>query len=156
MTDLRNLYQEVILEHNKKPRNFGPLEEFTHEAHGYNPLCGDDYHIYMVVEDDVVKKVTFDGTGCAISKAAASMMTTKIKGKSVEEAEQYIAEFRAMMADELDDDGQEHLGHLKVFAGVAQLPNRIKCAVLPWHTLNAAIHGNDGTSTEGEADEWDG
>ena len=155
MTDLRNLYQDVILDHNRKPRNFGVLDPCTHEAHGHNPLCGDDYHIYAVIDDGVVSDLSFDGKGCAISKAAASMMTQKIKGKSVEEAQQFVDEFRAMMADQLDESAESHLGHLRVFQGVSQLPNRIKCAVLPWHTLGAALRGDQGASTEGEGDEWE-
>ncbi|MEZ4461295.1 MAG: SUF system NifU family Fe-S cluster assembly protein [bacterium] len=155
MTDLRDLYQDVILDHNKKPRNFGRLEAHNHDAHGHNPLCGDDYEIFVLVHDGVVKDISFDGAGCAISKAAASMMTSKVKGKSVEEAQQFIEEFRDMMAGHLDESGREHLGHLRVFEGVAQLPNRIKCAVLPWHTLNAALVGSEIASTEGDHDEWE-
>lgn len=153
MTDMRALYQEVILEHNKKPRNFGALENPTHDAHGYNPLCGDDYHIYAVVRDGVIDEVSFDGTGCAISKAAASMMTSRIQGKTVEEANEIVQEFRAMMSG--SDDAAEKVGHLKVFKGVSQLPNRIKCAVLPFHTLHAALEGDQQISTEGEEDMWD-
>ena len=152
--DLRNLYQDVILDHNRKPRNFGPLEAANREAHGYNPLCGDDYTVRLVLEDGVVQDIRFEGQGCAISKAAASMMTQRVKGKPVADAEVLIREFREMLAGELDVEGEHHLGHLKIFEGVGQLPNRIKCAVLPWHTLNAAIGGADAASTEGEADEW--
>lgn len=155
MTDLRDLYQEVILDHNKKPRNFGVLEPCTHDAHGHNPLCGDDYHVYLVVDSDTVKDVSFDGAGCAISKAAASMMTSRVKGKSVDEARELVEEFRLMMASQETDEQAEHLGHLRVFKGVAQLPNRIKCAVLPWHTLSAALGGAEGASTEGEHDVWE-
>jgi len=155
MTDLRDLYQEVILDHNKKPRNFGVLDPFTHDAHGHNPLCGDDYHVYLFVDGDVVKDIRFDGAGCAISKAAASMMTSRIKGKTLDEARTLVEEFRLMMASEESDEQSEHLGHLRVFQGVAQLPNRIKCAVLPWHTLNAALGGTNQASTEGENDVWE-
>ena len=151
--DLRELYQEVILDHNRKPRNFGALDHANCEAHGFNPLCGDDYHIRAVVDDGVVQDIRFDGEGCAISKAAASMMTVRVKGKPVEHADTLIEAFRAMMAS-AQDEPDEVLGHLRVFAGVAALPNRIKCAVLPWHTLSAALHGDDRTSTEGESDEW--
>lgn len=156
MTDLRDLYQAVILDHNKKPRNFGRLSRCTHEAHGHNPLCGDDYEILVLVEDNVVQDISFDGSGCAISKAAASLMTSKVKGKPVSEALQFVEEFRGMLVGDLDDAGREHLGHLKVFEGVAQLPNRIKCAALPWHTLNAALTGSQAASTEGSNDEWEG
>lgn len=155
MSDMRDLYQDVILDHNKKPRNFGKLAHHTHDAHGHNPLCGDDYEVFVEITDGVVQAISFDGTGCAISKAAASMMTSKVKGKSLDEARQLIDEFRGMMVGQLDDAGREHLGHLRVFEGVSQLPNRIKCAVLPWHTLNAALTGSQGASTEGENDEWE-
>ncbi len=156
MTDMRDLYQDVILAHNKKPKNFGRLAPCTHEAHGHNPLCGDDYEIMAVVEDGVVRDLAFDGSGCAISKAAASMMTARVKGKPVDEALRLIADFRDMMVGEASDETKEELGHLRVFEGVAQLPNRIKCAVLPWHTLNAALVGSEAASTEGENDEWEG
>ncbi len=156
MTDMRDLYQDVILAHNKKPKNFGRLDPCTHEAHGHNPLCGDDYEIMAVVEDGVVRDLAFDGSGCAISKAAASMMTARVKGKPVDEVLGLIADFRNMMVGEASDETKEELGHLRVFEGVAQLPNRIKCAVLPWHTLNAALTGSEGASTEGENDEWEG
>jgi nitrogen fixation NifU-like protein len=152
--DLRNLYQEVILDHNRKPRNFGPLEGANRTAHGYNPLCGDDYQIHVLVEDGVVSDIHFEGEGCAISKAAASMMTSRVKGKPVADAEVLIREFRAMMAGELGDETEDHLGHLKVFEGVSKLPNRIKCAVLPCHTINAALTGDEAASTEGDEDEW--
>ncbi len=156
MSDMRNLYQEVILDHNRKPRNFGPLEGANRHAHGYNPLCGDDYTIRATVgEDGVVEAVAFEGSGCAISKAAASMMTARVKGKTIAEAEVMVEEFRRMMSGELDTEGGEHhLGHLTVFQGVSQHPARVKCAVLPWHTLHAALRGEEQTSTEGEQDAW--
>lgn len=155
MTDMRALYQDVILEHNKKPRNFGLLEGATHDSHGYNPLCGDDYHVYaIVVDDDVVESVNFEGSGCAISKAAASMMTSRVQGKTIAEAEELVDAFRAMMSGEATAEQMSALGHLRVFEGVSQLPNRIKCAVLPWHTLHAAMQGKEKSSTEGEADMW--
>ncbi len=152
--DLRDLYQEVILDHNRKPRNFGPLDGANREAHGYNPLCGDDYTVRLVVHDGVVQNIKFDGEGCAISKAAASMMTARVKGKSVDYATALVADFRSLMTGELDPESENELGHLKVFEGVSQLPNRIKCAVLPWHTLSAALAGDGGASTEGAADAW--
>ena len=152
--DLRTLYQEVILDHNKKPRNFGELETANRHAHGYNPLCGDDYTVHLLVEDDVVQDIRFSGEGCAISKAAASMMTRRVKGKPVADAELLIREFRQMMTGESTAEIEEHLGHLKVFKGVSQLPNRIKCAVLPWHTLHAALEGEEVASTEGDDDRW--
>ena len=153
MTDLRALYQEVILDHNKKPRNWGVLADHNCQAHGYNPLCGDDYTVYAVVDDGIVKDLSFEGKGCAISKAAASMMTVRIKGQSVDYAEELIAQFRHMMTGETVPEPNE-LKHLKVFEGVSQLPSRIKCAVLPWHALQAAIEDRDAVSTEGENDQW--
>lgn len=152
--DMRSLYQDVILDHNRKPRNFGPLDGATREAHGFNPLCGDRYTVRLVLAEGLVEDIKFDGEGCAISKAAASMMTQRVKGKPVADAEILIREFREMMAGELDTDSEHHLGHLQVFQGVSQLPNRIKCAVLPWHALKAAIDGEDIATTEGESDQW--
>ena len=153
MTDLRNLYQEVILDHNKKPRNFGPLASANRSAHGDNPLCGDKYDVMVEVDDDgIIQNVAFDGSGCAISKAAASMMTQHVAGKPVSEVEDLIETFRQMLTGELDTDDEERLGHLTVFEGVSQRPERVKCAVLPFHTLLAALEGEDEISTEGEAD----
>lgn len=154
MTNLRNLYQEVILDHNKKPRNFGELEDANRHAHGDNPLCGDVYDIELIVDedDDTIEKVQFHGSGCAISKAAASMMTQHVEGESVEEAEKLIEEFRRMLTGKIDEEGEEALGHLRVFKGVASRPERVKCAVLPWHTLHAALEGKEAISTEGEHD----
>lgn len=157
MTNMRSLYQEVILDHNKKPRNFGSLEDAEHFAVGDNPLCGDNYTIYANTDDDGrIDETAFEGTGCAISKAAASMMTVKLKGKTVEEAEQLIEQFRHMLTGELDPDAEDHdLGHLTVFEGVSELPQRVKCAVLPFHTLHAAFEGQQEVSTEGEDDPFD-
>ncbi len=149
MTNMRALYQEVILDHNKNPRNFGTLEGANRRAEGDNPLCGDNYRIFALVDDEgIIQEVGFEGTGCAISKAAASMMTVRIKGKSVDEAKEMVAEFRAMLTGHLDPDDDHNLGHLKVFHGVSQLPQRVKCAVLPFHALEAALKGEERTSTE--------
>lgn len=153
MSDLRNLYQEVILEHNRKPRNFGVLANATCQAHGDNPLCGDNYTVYARVNDEgVIEEVSFDGSGCAISKAAASMMTVRIKGKTIADANVLILEFRALMTGKLAATDTHNLGHLTVFEGVAKLPQRVKCAVLPWHALHAAIENKESVSTEGEHD----
>ena len=150
MADLRRLYQEVILDHNKKPRNFGVLEAANRHAHGHNPLCGNDYTIYAIVEDGVVRKAGFTGEGCAISKAAASMMTARIKNKPVSDALELVNEFRLLVMGELDPEKDEHsLGHLAVFQGVSSLPVRIKCALLPWHALQAALKGDGDATTEG-------
>src|SRR5919199_849583 len=138
MSELSELYQQVILDHNKKPRNFRKLETANHSAEGYNPLCGDQLTIYLNLEGDTVKDVGFEGSGCAISKAAASMMTQAVKGKSREEAEKLFDEFHRMVTGELDEEREENvLGRLKIFAGVREFPARVKCASLPWHTLHA-------------------
>ena len=139
----------VILDHNKKPRNFRKLEDANRKAEGVNPLCGDQLTVYMQVEDDVVKDVSFEGSGCAISKAAASMMTQAVKGKTREEAERLFDEFHRMVTGELDEEREENaLGRLKIFAGVREFPARVKCASLPWHTLHAALAGDDAATTE--------
>lgn len=155
MTDLRELYQEVILDHNEEPRNFGTIEEADHGAEGDNPLCGDQYVVTVKVDEDdgEIDEIAFSGSGCAISKAAASMMTQHVEGESLEEAEHLIDQFRQMLTQELDPTSEESdLGHLRVFESVSSRPERIKCAVLPWHTLRAALEGKEQTSTEGEAD----
>ena len=149
MSELSELYQQVILDHNKKPRNFRKLETANHTAEGYNPLCGDQLTVYLNLEDDLVKEVGFEGSGCAISKAAASMMTQAVKGKSKEQAENMFKEFHSMVTGELDEETQENsLGNLKIFAGVREFPVRVKCATLAWHTMLAALHKQDQVSTE--------
>jgi len=149
MSELSELYQQVILDHNKKPRNFRKLETASHYAEGYNPLCGDQLTIYMNLEDDRVTDVGFEGSGCAISKASASMMTQAVKGKSKEQAETLFKEFHSMVTGELDEENEENiLGNLKIFAGVREFPVRVKCATLPWHTMHAALHKQDQASTE--------
>ena len=149
MSELSELYQQVILDHNKKPRNFRKLEAANHQADGYNPLCGDQLTIYLNVEDDLVTDVGFEGSGCAISKASASMMTQAVKGKSKEHAEALFKEFHSMVTGELDEEAEENnLGNLKIFAGVREFPVRVKCATLPWHTMHAALNQQDQASTE--------
>ena len=149
MSELSELYQQVILDHNKKPRNFRKLETANHTAEGYNPLCGDHLTIYLDLENDLVKDVGFEGSGCAISKAAASMMTQAVKGKSKEQAENLFNEFHSMVTGELNEEAEENiLGNLKIFAGVREFPVRVKCATLPWHTLHAALNQKDQVSTE--------
>ncbi|MBP1628901.1 MAG: iron-sulfur cluster assembly scaffold protein, partial [Holophagaceae bacterium] len=131
MSDPRELYQQVIIEHNKKPRNFGKLEPCTHHAHGLNPLCGDDIEITLVIENGIVQDLKFQGHGCAISQASSSLMTTNVKGKPVVEAEQMVEEFRAMIRGSLDPTKDANiLGRLSLFQGVRDLPSRVKCAVL--------------------------
>ena len=149
MSELSELYQQVILDHNKKPRNFRKLEQANHTAEGYNPLCGDQLTVYLDLENGAVKEIAFEGSGCAISKAAASMMTQAVKGKSREQAEELFTEFHSMVTGELDEEKEENsLGNLKIFAGVREFPVRVKCATLPWHTLHAALNNEEHVSTE--------
>jgi nitrogen fixation NifU-like protein len=152
MSDSRQLYQEVILDHNRRPRNWGVLADATHKAEGVNPLCGDHIHLTLRVKDDTVDAIQFQGESCAICKASASMMTTVVKGKSCADAEELVKEFRDMATGKLDSSGSHHLGRLTVFAGVRDLPTRVKCAILPWHTLHAALNSIETTTTEAEAD----
>ena len=149
MSDPRELYQQVIIEHNKKPRNFGKLEPCTHHAHGLNPLCGDDIEVTLILDHGIVQDLKFQGHGCAISQASSSLMTTNVKGKTVAEAEVLIEQFRAMIRGTLDTAKDPNvLGRLSLFQGVRDLPSRVKCAVLPWATLHSALHGEDIISTE--------
>ena len=153
MADSRALYQEVILDHNRKPRNYGTLEHASHTAEGHNPLCGDHIRLALNLNGDRIDGVAFQGEACAICKASASMMTATIKGRSRQDAETLIQEFRDMATGALDFDRQpHHLGRLTVFAGVRDLPTRVKCAILPWHTLHAAFNAVTSTSTESEND----
>jgi nitrogen fixation NifU-like protein len=151
-SELRDLYQEVILDHNRKPRNFRKLASPTRGAEGYNPLCGDRVTVEIALEGDVIRDIGFQGSGCAISRASASLMTADIKGKPVAEAEATIARFRAMVTESPaggDDAAAARLGKLAVFEGVREFPSRIKCATLPWHTLHAALAGQtEPVSTE--------
>ena len=146
--DLRELYQEVILDHNKRPRNRGRLEDPTGIAEGHNPLCGDQVVITLFTEEDRVKDILFEGSGCAISTASASLMTEAVKGKTVEEAEAIFREFQQMVTSPDDQSDHESLGELQVLAGVREYPVRIKCATLPWHTFHAALTGEQKVSTE--------
>jgi nitrogen fixation NifU-like protein len=149
MSDPRELYQQVILEHNKKPRNFGKLDPCTHHAEGHNPLCGDQLELSLVIENGMVADIKFQGSGCAIDVASASLMTGIVKGKSVAEAEAMIEQFRGMVRGELDPATQAPLlGRLTLFSGVKDLPSRVKCAILPWATLHAALKGEEEASTE--------
>jgi nitrogen fixation NifU-like protein len=149
MSELSELYQQVILDHNKKPRNFHKLEAANRTAEGFNPLCGDQLTVYLELEDEVVKDISFEGSGCAISKAAASMMTQSIKGKSKQEAETLFDEFHRMVTGELDEEATPHnLGRLTIFSGVRDFPARVKCASLSWHTMHAALNGDNSVSTE--------
>ena len=149
MSELSELYQQVILDHNKKPRNFHELETANRKADGHNPLCGDQLTVYLEMENDAVKDVAFVGSGCAISKASASMMTQAVKGKTKEEIETLFEEFGRMVRGEMDEETEEnHLGRLKIFAGVREFPARVKCASLSWHTVHAALNDEAEVSTE--------
>jgi nitrogen fixation NifU-like protein len=152
MAELNELYQQVILDHNKKPRNFKRLDTANRKHEGYNPLCGDQITLYLEMDGDLIKDVGFQGSGCAISKASASMMTAAVKGKTKEEAEVIFDEFHRMVKGDLDaETEQNHLGRLKIFAGVREFPARVKCASLSWHTLRAAIEGRgESVTTEDE------
>lgn len=150
MSDLRDLYQEVILDHNKRPRNKGPMEEPTNSAAGVNPLCGDKVTVFLKVNAGVIEDVRFDGIGCAISTASASLMTDAVKGLRVEEAEKLFASFRKGMTEEpsaLETISEDH-PELMALGGVWEFPVRVKCATLPWHAMHAALQGESEASTE--------
>lgn len=149
MADLRELYQEVILEHSKTPRNFRALTAANHKAEGYNPLCGDHFTVYLDLEEDgKIRDIAFEGSGCAISKASASMMTQSLKGKTRAEADKLFDRFHKLVTGQLPANGnQSELGKLSVFAGVSEFPVRVKCATLAWHTLRAALEGQKETAS---------
>jgi nitrogen fixation NifU-like protein len=150
MSGKRALYEKVILDHNKNPRNFGPLENADREAEGYNALCGDHFKVFLKLDGDTIEDVHFDGAGCAISKSSASVMTTLLKGKKATEAKQIFDRFHDMITSDHESPiDEKDLGKLMVFSGVREYPVRIKCATLPWHTMIAALKGEDETvSTE--------
>jgi len=149
MSDLRDLYQDVILEHSKAPRNYRELAAANHKAEGYNPLCGDRFTVYLDMEGDSIRDVSFQGSGCAISKASASMMTQSVKGKTKAEAEQIFKRFHKLVTGRAPANGAVELGKLAVFSGVSEFPVRVKCATLAWHTLHAALEGKqEAISTE--------
>ncbi len=145
MTDLRDLYQEVIFDHNRNPRNFGKLVDATHKAEGFNPLCGDRLTVYLKVDetDGTITDVGFDGAGCAISVASASLMTQMLKGRSLEEAEALFEGFHDLIMDKPAGAEAPELGKLRVLEGVKAFPSRVKCATLSWHTMHAALEGEE-------------
>jgi len=148
MSELRELYQEVILEHSRKPRNYRVPESANHKAEGFNPLCGDHFTVYLELKDGAIQDVGFQGSGCAISKASASMMTQMLKGKTEEQAEELFTKFHDLVTGH-GNGREEELGKLAVFAGVSEFPLRVKCATLAWHALRAALHGEqEAVSTE--------
>ena len=149
MSDLRDLYQDVILEHSKAPRNYREIAAANHKAEGYNPLCGDRFTVYLDMEGDSIRDISFQGSGCAISKASASMMTQIVKGKTKAEAEQLFDRFHKLVTGHAPANGEAELGKLAVFSGVSEFPVRVKCATLAWHTLHAALEGKqEAISTE--------
>ena len=153
--DPKALYQEVILDHNRKPRNYGRLEHPSHQAEGLNPLCGDHIHLALELAGDTIAAIAFHGESCAICKASASMMTVAVKGASRGDAQTLAREFVDMATGRLAAADAAHLGRLAVFSGISELPMRVKCAILPWHTLQAAFDAVATTSTEAEADPMD-
>jgi len=150
MSDLRGLYQEVILDHSKRPRNFGAIEGADRRAEGYNPLCGDKVKIYLNLDNDRISDIRFQGSGCAISTASASILTESLKGKTRAEAEALFEVFHDLVTGKGAGNGNEpKLGKLAVFSGVAEFPMRVKCATLAWHTLRSALEGGaEAVSTE--------
>ena len=152
MNNYKALYQEVILDHNKKPRNFGTLAHATHSAEGHNPLCGDHISVALTLDCECIDCIAFKGESCAICKASASMMTAAIKGKTRKDAEILIQEFLDMATGKLDLNSPNNIGRLAVFSGVCDLPTRVKCAILPWHTLHAAFNSAASASTEADED----
>ncbi|SEL88275.1 nitrogen fixation protein NifU [Stigmatella aurantiaca] len=148
-SELRDLYQEVVLDHGKRPRNFRDVEGANHRAEGFNPLCGDQLTVALKLEGDVIQDIGFQGQGCAISRASASLMTGAVKDKTREEAEQLFAQVHRLVTEGPEGVDMEALGKLTVLSGVSEFPARVKCASLAWHTLRAALHGQaEPVSTE--------
>jgi nitrogen fixation NifU-like protein len=149
MSELSDLYQEIILDHNRRPRNYGRLDQPTHQAEGHNPLCGDEISVFIQVEDDTITDISFDGQGCAISKASASLMTSRLKGRTLDEVRAVAADVRELLTgpDETTPD-LEKLGDLAALQGVRKYAVRVKCATLAWHALEAALAGDREITTE--------
>ena len=151
MEDLRELYQEVILDHSKRPRHFSEMAEASHQADGHNPLCGDRITVYLRVKGDVIEDVSFQGAGCSISTASASMMTDALRGKTLDDARDLFDRFHGLVTSDPShaaENADPELGKLAVFSGVCEFPMRVKCASLSWHTMKAALEGEAGASTE--------
>jgi len=148
MSELDELYQEVILDHNKSPRNFRAMADANRKAEGYNPLCGDHVTVFVHLEDGVIRDISFQGSGCAISKASASLMTAELKGKN-ENAAQLLFEnvHKMLTGDPSDDQAVDKVGKLQILSGVCKFPARVKCASLAWHTVNAALKGESQPAT---------
>lgn len=149
MTEIQDLYQQVILDHNKSPHNFGELNHADCSAEGLNPLCGDHINVYLNLDGNVISEIRFNGSGCAISKSSASIMTTLLKGKTIKEAEELFGKFHNLVTADMEAEfDEDNFGKLSVFAGVREFPARIKCASLAWHTLKSALDGKHLTTTE--------
>jgi nitrogen fixation protein NifU and related proteins len=140
MSEMRELYQEMILDHHRHPRNYGKLPDPNHHAEGFNPLCGDRVTVYVAIEGDRIRDVSFEGSGCAICMASCSLMTEAIKGRTLVEAEALFGRFHDLLTDDATVTDEEVLGKLAVFEGVREFPVRVKCATLPWHAFRAAVH----------------
>ncbi len=150
MSELRELYQQLILDHNKSPRHYGRLADANRHSEGHNPLCGDRLQVFVRLEGDVIRDLSFEGSGCAISRASASLLMEALKGKSVTQADRLLAAYHRMLTSPPDAEvDRDSLGKLAVFAGVRAFPMRVKCATLPWHTVRAALAG-DGTPVSTE------
>ena len=149
-SELDELYQEIILDHNRRPHNLGKLDQPTHTAEGFHPLCGDELTLYLEVVENRVQNVSFEGQGCAISRASASLMTQRVKGKTVNEAQKILSEICTLLGSEREPTAieLEEMGDLAALSGVRKFPARIKCATLPWHTLKAALQGKNSISIE--------
>ena len=144
-----DLYQQVILDHNRKPRNFHAMDGATHTCEGFNPLCGDRLTVYLRLDPaGVIDEVSFTGSGCAISKSSASMMTSNLKGKTQAQAREMFASFRKMVTGEAESADEERLGKLSIFSGVKEYPSRVKCATLAWHTMASALDGSGSTTSD--------
>lgn len=150
MSDLKELYQQLIIDHGRKPRNFGKLDDANHIKEGYNPVCGDQLTLYIKEHEGIIEAISFEGQGCAISTASASLMTEMLKGKDIHQAEELFENFHQLVAEGGDYALLKNkLGKLIVLAGVAEYPARVKCATLAWHTMQAALHGDQqSVSTE--------
>ena len=149
MSDLDELYQEVILDHNKSPRNYRVIEHADHRAEGYNPLCGDHVTVYVNLENGIIKDISFQGSGCAISKASASLMTAELKGKTEVQAQVLFDKVHEMLTGQADaQDAAARVGKLAILSGVCKFPARVKCASLAWHTVNSALKGAAVATTE--------
>lgn len=149
MNELLQLYQQMIIDHGQRPRNFGTIEHPTHKQKGFNPLCGDKLEMYLVIEGNIIKDVKFSGEGCAISMASASMLTEMIKGKKIDEANNLVEDFHSMLVtQDISEEAKERLGKAAILEGVKEYPSRIKCATLSWHALKNACDGSGEATTE--------